>query len=121
MIRLILRYPNNVVQEVEFDQPRYRIGAAEDNDLVLDQEGISPHQAEIEAAGGFYTVVDVSEDNSTAINGKPVERSNINYGDRSALGPVTALCYPIKKSRIGARAKMFMPSGATDTVTEGES
>ena len=112
MIRLILRYPNNVVQEVEFEQPRYRIGTAEDNDLVLDQEGVSPHQAEIEETDGSYTLVDASEDSSTTINGKTIERSNINYGDRIAFGPVTALCYPIKKSRVGARAKMFMYMGA---------
>lgn len=112
MTRLILRYPNNVVREVEFEQPKYRIGSAEDNDLVIDQEGVSPHQAEIEETAGAFSIVDVSEDKSTTVNGKTIERSNLNYGDRISLGPVVALFYPVKKSGFGAKAKLFMYIGA---------
>ncbi|UCB45498.1 MAG: PQQ-binding-like beta-propeller repeat protein [Spirochaetota bacterium] len=112
MTRLILRFPNNVIKEVEFDQPKYRVGSAEDNDLVIEQEGVSPHQAEIEQAAGNFSIVDVSEDKSTTVNGKPFERSNLNYGDRIAFGPVSGLFYPVKKSKIGDKAKLFLYMGA---------
>jgi outer membrane protein assembly factor BamB len=110
--RLILRYPNNEYKEVEFDQPRYRVGSAEDNELVIEQEGVSPHQAEIEQIEGNFSIVDLSEDKSTTVNGKPVERNNLNYGDRISFGPVTCLFYPVKQSRVSDRAKLFLYMGA---------
>jgi outer membrane protein assembly factor BamB/pSer/pThr/pTyr-binding forkhead associated (FHA) protein len=112
MIRLVLRYPNNVIREVEFEQPKYRIGSDKDNDLVIEDLGVAPHQAEIETTAGAYSIVDVSEDKSTTVNGKSVERSNLNYGDRIALGPVIALFYPVKKSRIGNKTKLYLYMGA---------
>ena len=73
MARLIVRFPDNVIQEVEFDQPKYKIGRAEDNDLVLDNDEVEAHQAEIETSNGTYQIIDVSESKSTTINGKKFE------------------------------------------------
>ncbi len=112
MAKLIIRYPNNVIQEAEIDQPKYRIGSADDNDLVLDNEDVSPHQAEIAEEGGLYSILDVSENKSTRVNGKEIERSNIGYGDRIAFGPVTGLFYPAKKSKLAEKAKLSLYIGA---------
>jgi hypothetical protein len=110
MARLILRYPNNVIREVDFDQQRYRIGTAADNDLVLESEGVAPHQAEIQLRDGAYTLTDVSEDKNTTVNGKNVEQVSITYGDRIAFGPIMGLFYPPQKKsrRGGGQPKMFM-------------
>ncbi|MFW6180715.1 MAG: PQQ-binding-like beta-propeller repeat protein, partial [Spirochaetota bacterium] len=114
MARLIIRYPNNIIREVEFDQPRYRVGTAPDNDLVLDNEEVSAHQAEIESAAGGYTLVDVSGQGTTLVNGKAVERTPITYGDRISFGPVVGLFYPPQKKVMGERAKvmLYLASGA---------
>jgi len=115
MARLILRYPNNVIKEVDFDQPRYRIGTAADNDLVLEGDGIAPHQAEIQTQDGAFTLTDVSEDKSTTVNGKNVEQTSITYGDRIAFGPIIGLFYPPQRKRKsgGGQPKllMFMAAG----------
>jgi len=112
MAKLIVRYPNNVIKEVEFDQPRYRIGRAEDNDLILENEDVSPHQAEIETSNGAYLLKDVSENKSTAVNGKKVESVSITYGDRIAFGPVIGLFYPSKKGGMEDKTKLFLYLGA---------
>lgn len=112
MTRLIIRFPNRSVREVEYAQPKYRIGRAQDNDLVLDHEEVAPHQAEIDEAEGAYTITDISEDNSTTVNGKTIETINLNYGDRLAFGPVTALFYPEKKRKGGERVKLLLYIGA---------
>jgi outer membrane protein assembly factor BamB len=109
MARLILRYPNNLIKEVDFEQSRYRIGSATDNDLVLDGEEVAPHQAEIEIRDGAYTLTDRSEDNSTTVNGKTFETISITYGDRIAFGPINGLFYPPQKRRsMGERGKMLV-------------
>jgi sarcosine oxidase gamma subunit len=108
MSKLIIRYPNNVIKEVEFDQPKYKVGTAPDNDLVLENEEVQAHQAEIDSAEGAFSIVDVSENKSTAVNGRKIERVNLNYGDRIDFGPVVGLFYPSKKEAAADRAKLFL-------------
>ncbi len=112
MTRLIVRLPNRSVREVEYAQPKYRIGRAEDNDLVLDHEAVAPYQAEIDEVQGAYTITDISEEKSTTVNGKTIGTINLNYGDRLAFGPVTALFYPEKKRKASDKAKLFLYIGA---------
>ncbi len=114
MARIILRYPNNVIKEVDFEQPRLRIGTAPDNDLVVEYENVEEHQAEIETRDGAFTLKDLSENKSTTVNGKTFEKIGISYGDRIAFGPVVGLFYPPQKKQMGERGKllMFMAAGA---------
>ncbi len=114
MARLILRYPNNVIKEVDFEQPRLRVGSAPDNDIVLENEEVEAHQAEIEMRDGAFSLKDLSENNSTTVNGKTFETISITYGDRIAFGPVVGLFYPPQKKQMGQRGKLlvFMVTGA---------
>jgi len=108
MAKLILRYPDNVIKEVEFNQPKYKIGKDEDNDLILENDEVDSHQSEIETKNGVYTLINVSENESTAINGKKITRENLNYGDRIAFGPIIGLFYPTKKKKVKEKTKLFM-------------
>jgi outer membrane protein assembly factor BamB len=114
MSRLIIRYPNNVIKEVDFNKPKFKIGTADDNDLVLEDDGVSSYQAEIDTDDGAYSIVDVSEPKNTTVNGKPIERVNLNYGDRINFGPVIGLFYPSKISKMPDKTKMiiFISAGA---------
>jgi outer membrane protein assembly factor BamB len=108
MARLIIRYPNNTIKEVDFDQPKFRIGFDEDNDLKLEDEDVTPHQAEIDTVDGAYSIVDVSDNSSTSVNGKQIERVNLNYGDRISFGPVVGLFYPSKKGNVSDKTKLIL-------------
>ena len=114
MAKLILRYPNNVIKEVDFDQTRLRIGTASDNDVVVENEDVEEHQAEIEMRDGAFSLKDLSENKSTTVNGKTFETISITYGDRIAFGPVIGLFYPPQKTKMGERSKLmiFMAAGA---------
>jgi outer membrane protein assembly factor BamB len=116
MSRLIIRYPNNVIKEVDFDKPKFKIGTAEDNDLVLEDEGVAPHQAEIDTVDGSYSIVDVSEPKNTTVNGKQIERVNLNYGDRINFGSVIGLFYPSTTAKVSDRTKMIIFIGAGAAV-----
>ena len=108
MAKLIVRFPNNEIKEVEFDSPKFTIGSAEDNNLVLENEDVAPHQAVIETQNNVFTLIDLTEDKTTLVNGKKIDRVNLTYGDRISFGPVVALFYPSKKSKISDKIKMLL-------------
>ncbi len=108
MSRLILRYPDSVVREVEFSKSNYKIGTASDNDLILESDEVEVHQAEIDTVEGAFSIVDVSEGKTTTVNGKQIERVNLNYGDRISFGPIIGLFYPPKESTVGPKTKLFL-------------
>ncbi|KPJ85996.1 MAG: hypothetical protein AMS17_13760 [Spirochaetes bacterium DG_61] len=108
MSKLILRFPNNVVREIEFDQPKYKIGNAPDNDLILENEDVEPHQAEVDTVEGAFSIVDVSEGKTTTVNGKQIERVNLNYGDRISFGPVIGLFYPSQEEKVTPKIKLSL-------------
>lgn len=108
MARLIVRYPDNRIQEVEFDKTLFRIGSALDNDLVVSYEEVEPHHAEITNEAGAFFIRNLSDRENTTVNGKKIDRINLNYGDRIALGPVVCLFYPETKKRVSAKPKLYM-------------
>lgn len=111
MARLIVRYPDNRIQEVEFDKPVFRIGSSEDNDLIVSHEEVEAHHAEITNEAGAFFIKNLSERENTTVNGKKIDRINLNYGDRIALGPVICLFYPETRKKVGARPKLYMIIG----------
>ena len=61
---------------------RTLIGRADDCDLRVDQEGVAGHHAEIVEDGqGGLTLIGLSPDAETVLNGEPVERASLGSGD----------------------------------------
>ncbi|MFE1802156.1 FHA domain-containing protein [Streptomyces sp. NPDC059517] len=64
-----------------------RIGRADDNDLVVDDLGVSRRHAELRALpDGTYEIVDLGSHNGTFLNGQPVTRARIDAGDIVGIG-----------------------------------
>ncbi|KOU69179.1 ABC transporter ATPase [Streptomyces sp. MMG1533] len=64
-----------------------RIGRAEDNDLVIDDLGVSRRHAELRALpDGTYEIVDLGSHNGTFLNGLSVTRALIGPGDIVGIG-----------------------------------
>ncbi len=64
-----------------------RIGRAEDNDLVIDDLGVSRRHAELRALpDGTYEIVDLGSHNGTFLNGLAVTRALIGPGDIVGIG-----------------------------------
>lgn len=65
-----------------------KIGSANDNDIVLQVEGISGHHAIIEFAGGKYTLVDSDSTNGTYVNRNRIDRRILINNDVISIASV---------------------------------
>ena len=66
-----------------------RIGRGRDNDVILQNDSISTHHAEIHRRreGDFY-IVDLSSTNGVYVNDKEITQTEIKHGDMIELGEV---------------------------------
>ena len=84
------------------------LGRDEDNDIVVDDEGISPRHAEIvQNADGSLQVFDLKSTTGTFVNGERQLSCTLLHGDTIAFGPLVGtldLEHPATSpSRPGAR------------------
>lgn len=86
MITIIVSLRGRVITTRSFEQERIRIGRAPDNEVRIDNAGLSRQHAVIERAGRVYTVVDTSQKNGVYLNGERVRRKHLNHGDTIAVG-----------------------------------
>jgi VWFA-related protein len=67
---------------------RTRIGALDDNDIVLPSNTVSRYHAEIVTRGGQVQISDLHSRNGTRVNGQVIEHSPLRAGDRIAIADV---------------------------------
>lgn len=65
-----------------------RIGRRPDNDIVMKNDTVSGHHAEILKRGDEFTITDLGSSNQVFVGGKPVEKSSLKNGDLIELGEV---------------------------------
>ena len=80
-------------QEIEVSlAERITLGRGEDNDVVVDDDRVSKHHAElVRNADGSVQVFDTNYTAGTFVNGERVRSHTIHHGDRLAFGPLTAV------------------------------
>jgi len=71
---------------------RVTLGRGEDNDVVVDDERISKHHAElVRNADGSFQVFDTDSAAGTFVNGERVRSHTARHGDKLAFGPLSAV------------------------------
>jgi pSer/pThr/pTyr-binding forkhead associated (FHA) protein len=87
--RLVFETGPRSGQTVVLRSGKLRIGALDENDLVLNLPEISRYHAQVYVRGGHVEVEDLGSKNGTFINGTPIRaRSEIAPGDRLRVGNV---------------------------------
>ncbi len=69
------------------------IGRQHDCTVALDEPGISRVHARLVAAGSQYVIQDLQSRNGTLLNGTPIRRASVNFGDRIQLGAQCVLLF----------------------------
>jgi len=72
--------------KLNIDRPVLTIGRGLDNDLVLDDQQVSRHHAELRQVGGKVCIRDLKSTNGTMVNGKRVVECVLGNGDNLSLG-----------------------------------
>ncbi|HEX5132581.1 MAG TPA: FHA domain-containing protein [Candidatus Krumholzibacteria bacterium] len=86
---VILRFRDREIGRWEMDRPRLRIGRTPDNDIVIDNLGVSRLHAVIEENQGSFTVRDCDSLNGTVVNGERVPERVLQDGDEISIGKHT--------------------------------
>ncbi len=73
-------------RSVELRGGGFKIGRAEDNDLVIKDMAVSRHHAVIDKTTGGYLVRDLHSTNGTMVNGRRVEERLLEDGDIILVG-----------------------------------
>jgi predicted component of type VI protein secretion system len=93
-----LREQHELVKEVT------TIGRSKDNDIQIDNPGVSAYHARIVRAGQQYFIEDTNSTNGTNVNGEPVSRKQLEFGDM-----ISILKHTLKFSPLALQAESGKP------------
>jgi len=89
-----------------------RIGRQHDNDIVLNDLGVSRHHAELRNTGnGRYVIVDLDSSNGTFLNGARVFTAPVTEQDIIGIGPATFRLF-------GGELRQFIDSGDVSLIAQ---
>jgi pSer/pThr/pTyr-binding forkhead associated (FHA) protein len=86
MPEIIVKFDNKVIEKVVTEKPRITIGRTSDNDIVLDNRGVSRKHAMIEFAEGSALVIDNDSLNGTFLNDRKITEEALKDRDRISIG-----------------------------------
>jgi pSer/pThr/pTyr-binding forkhead associated (FHA) protein len=107
MARILVKYKGAVVKEVILKKDVTTIGRKPDNDIVIDNQAVSGHHAQIIQNGDTYTfaIQDLNSLNGTYLNGQIISKDELYDGDILAVGVHTLDIFSDRKR--GADKKGF--------------
>jgi hypothetical protein len=75
--------------EFEFDASEVSFGRGSENDVVVNDAGVSREHARIRNDGGAWKIRDLGSQKGTLVNGRKVEEATLRTGDVIVVGPVS--------------------------------
>ena len=97
MVRVLLKYKGAVVKEVMLRSQVTTIGRKPDNDIVIDNQAVSGHHAQLIKNSNDLAIEDLQSLNGTYLNGKKVSKIELYDGDIVSLGVHTLDIFSDKK------------------------
>jgi pSer/pThr/pTyr-binding forkhead associated (FHA) protein len=89
MTEIVVRYEDKVIERVVTEKKRISIGRNSDNDVVLDNRGVSRKHASIEISPNNCVIIDNESLNGTFVNNRRVEEEILRDGDIITIGKYT--------------------------------
>lgn len=85
MAKIILTHEGAVIKEFNLDQERTTVGRKPSNDVILDDPTVSGQHAVFLNLQNFY-IEDLNSTNGTLLNGKKVNKRQLEHGDVVRIG-----------------------------------
>ena len=86
MAKVLLKFKEAVVKEIQLDQDVITIGRKAENDIAIDNQAISGQHAKITKEGDAIFIEDANSLNGTYVNGQKVFKSELYNGDVILIG-----------------------------------
>lgn len=108
-MRVLIKYKGAVVKEVILRMEVTTIGRKPDNDIVINNQAVSGHHAQLIQNSNGLVIEDLQSLNGTYLNGQKVSKSELYDGDIVSLGVHTLDIFSDKKR--DADNKLFAVRG----------
>lgn len=96
------------------------LGREDDNDVVIDDDRVSKHHAElVRNADGSIQLFDSNSTSGTFVNGQRVRSHTILHGDQLAFGPLTAVLDLEENGTNGSTLPLAATGSDTQPLTSG--
>lgn len=86
MPEILVKFQDKIVERVVTEKNRLTIGRTADNDIVLDNRGVSRRHAQIEFSGNSAVLIDNDSLNGTFLNQRKVSEHQLNDKDTITIG-----------------------------------
>ena len=86
MAKVLLKYKEAAVKEIVLEKELTTIGRKPDNDIVIDNQAVSGHHAQIKLEGDALFIEDLSSLNGTYLNSQKVPKAELFNGDVVLIG-----------------------------------
>ena len=86
MAKLVLMFNEQVIREFPFVKESMSIGRKPENDIHIDNLGVSGNHAKIDKTGFAYTLTDLQSTNGTFVNEKKIVSHSLKHGDSITIG-----------------------------------
>jgi hypothetical protein len=91
MPKITIIHPDGNTAKYGLNGPTFTIGRAEGNDIMLPDGAASSHHAVLNMnETGDFTVTDLESTNKTTVNGRAVQTSPLQHGDKLVFGDIEA-------------------------------
>jgi pSer/pThr/pTyr-binding forkhead associated (FHA) protein len=117
--KLVVNFGGKTVERRDVDAQRYIVGRAPECDLVIDNLGVSRQHAEIVMEAGIPVIKDMKSNNGTYVNGKRVQRYNLNDGDEIGIGKF-AITFHMETPEEPEEQQEEQPAGEGDEPKKGD-
>ncbi len=86
MPEIIVKYEDNVIERIVSEKKRMTIGRTSDNDIVLENRGVSRRHAQIEFNDNAAVIIDNESLNGTFVNNRRVTEEVLRDNDQITIG-----------------------------------
>jgi FHA domain len=89
MAKLLLKFDDQVIQEVYLSAGTVTIGRQPDNALRIDNPAVSGYHAKVYSEGDHYVLEDAESFNGTSVNNVRIKKVVLKDGDKALIGKHT--------------------------------
>ncbi len=86
MPEIVVKYEDKIIERVVSEKKRLTVGRTSDNDIVLDNRGVSRKHAQIEFNDNAAVIIDNESLNGTFVNNRRVTEEILRDGDTITIG-----------------------------------
>lgn len=105
MPEIIIKFDNKIIERIVAEKKRLSIGRTPDNDIVLDNRGVSRKHAQIEFNESAAVIIDNQSLNGTFVNNRKVGEEILRDDDEIMIGKYT-LVYKTEATHETSAASM---------------